>query len=660
MATSDEEIEEVIDDASVVSGDDPTLFEEVDIEVAFEGDVENSEDESAVRTKKKKLTSHTLAVDRNVDQSEEEDNIETEKDSRRNSRRKGSGKNGDTDLTDGQQQSNKESEEVSSNLVNEDKLEKPAENKVRIIIEQCETPAKEDDDEGKTNDLPREEKAKVEQPKVKWHQRYAQQKRRKWIWPRKKREDNEEEEEGCVDDREDGGVNQAGVKREDEEAKVEEIRGVRQAKKEEAEEEEEEDTEMTQEEKEDMYNAVRNGEYLLFQDLLDKKNADINMLWYRENLLMVAMRAQQIEMVEFLIDNGIDYNYETTLWDLKDREKTGKRFFQYKLSCRQMAYELDLLNVVEMIDVKNNQIHKYYKVTHRLPRMRRPPAPTPPCLMYSDEDEEDEAELLAGGDSDLLSSTSQLAETSESKTEQGQSKTEVNEDKSAERRGELTEERVAELEITDDVYEMTSPCPNSVVFNKYELVEERPGLLRRGTKSSIGLQQYNDIKYRRRAYSKSAHATSVVDTVGSYAWESRRWRPLKSASVDKQSEQSIPFVARMSSCQAHAKSQTSHSTSQPSRKQRYSRPRPLSSPASFSVEIQNILGQSRLLRTEPALPYIKPPNRSSRSQSAKAITPWCHSNSAAVFERLSNTKIHNKIQNPRFSVNRQISLRTNR
>ena len=30
-----------------------------------------------------------------------------------------------------------------------------------------------------------------------------------------------------------------------------------------------------------MYNAVRNGEFKLLQDLLDKKNADINMLWVR-------------------------------------------------------------------------------------------------------------------------------------------------------------------------------------------------------------------------------------------------------------------------------------------------------------------------------------------------------------------------------------------
>lgn len=31
----------------------------------------------------------------------------------------------------------------------------------------------------------------------------------------------------------------------------------------------------------DMYNAVRNGEFKLLQDLLDKRNADINMLWVR-------------------------------------------------------------------------------------------------------------------------------------------------------------------------------------------------------------------------------------------------------------------------------------------------------------------------------------------------------------------------------------------
>lgn len=345
---------------------------------------------------------------------------------------------------------------------------------------------------------------------------------------------------------------------------------------------------------------------------------------------------------------------------MKDREKTGKRFFQYKLSCRQMAYDLGLLNVVEMIDVKNNQIHKYYKPTPRIPRMRRPPAPPPPCLMYSDEEEDDE-ELLAGGDSDLLSSNSQLADTTESKAEPVESKTEIFEcktettnDKSPDKKVELTVDRIAELDMTDDGHESLAPCPKSVVANRYELVEERPGLFRRGTKSSMGLQQHNDMKYKRRVQSKSAHPRTGINVVGSYAWESKRWRPIKSASTEKKSEAGVPFVALMSS------SSLAQTSSLPPRKN-FSMQRPLSSPASFSVEIQNILRQNRLLRTsDPALPYIKPPNKGLRSQSAKAVTPWCHSNSSAVFERLSSTKINNRIRNPRFSVCRQISMRINR
>lgn len=34
---------------------------------------------------------------------------------------------------------------------------------------------------------------------------------------------------------------------------------------------------------------------------------------YGESLLMVAIRAGQQEMAEFLVDNGIDYTYEAKL-----------------------------------------------------------------------------------------------------------------------------------------------------------------------------------------------------------------------------------------------------------------------------------------------------------------------------------------------------------
>lgn len=313
-----------------------------------------------------------------------------------------------------------------------------------------------------------------------------------------------------------------------------------------------------------------------------------------------------------------------------------------------MAYDLGLLNVVEMIDVKNNQIHKYYKITPRYPRMRRPPAPTPPCLMYSNEEEDEEDELLAGGDSDLLSNLSHVEESSEMKADNP-------EGKGSDKRVELTLDRVAELEVTDDECELFYPRTISSEINKNEIVEERPGLLRRGTKSSMGLKAHNNLKYKCREQSKSADLRGSINSVGSYAWESRRWHHAKSVPGEQGSEESVPFVARISS------TFLPQTTSKSSNKMTFSRRRPLSSPASFSDEIQKILGQSRLLRKEPTLPYIKPPGKSPRAQSARTtVTPWCHSNSSAVLEHLSNTKISRKIQNPRFTVNRQISLRTNR
>lgn len=635
MASSDEEIEELIEDVSVASGDDDaSVAEEIDVEGAFEGDIENSDDESIVGTKKKKLMPHTQTVDRSIE-SEEEDVIENQKTSRRNSKRKGAEKTEDNRKTedDHEDKQNKEEEGLTLPEINKG-LEPSPGSEVRIIIEHCETPTIDDDEDVTTKEL----RKTSEQPKLKWHERYALQKHKKWRWPKKKREllegeDGEEIHEENDDERvvcDDKAKFNGEVETENKE------------------EEEDENTEMTEEEKEDMYNAVRNGEYKLLQDLLDKKNADINMLWYRENLLMVAMRAQQMEMVEFLIDNGVDYNYETTLIDLKDREKTGKRLLQYTRTCRQMAYDLGLLNVVEMIDVKNNQIHKYYKITPRYPRMRRPPAPTPPCLMYSNEEEDEEDELLAGGDSDLLSILSHVEESSEMKADNP-------EGKGSDKRVELTLDRVAELEVTDDECELFYPRTISSEINKNEIVEERPGLLRRGTKSSMGLKAHNNLKYKSREQSKSADLRGSINSVGSYAWESRRWHHAKSVPGEQGSEESVPFVARISS------TFLPQTTSKSSNKMTFSRRRPLSSPASFSDEIQKILGQSRLLRKEPTLPYIKPPGKSPRAQSARTtVTPWCHSNSSAVLEHLSNTKISRKIQNPRFTVNRQISLRTNR
>ena len=39
----------------------------------------------------------------------------------------------------------------------------------------------------------------------------------------------------------------------------------------------------------------------------------LNVLQFGENLLMAAIRANQQEMAEFLLDNGVDPNFEATL-----------------------------------------------------------------------------------------------------------------------------------------------------------------------------------------------------------------------------------------------------------------------------------------------------------------------------------------------------------
>lgn len=80
-----------------------------------------------------------------------------------------------------------------------------------------------------------------------------------------------------------------------------------------SEDEEEDIGEMTYKQKKAVVAAVRQGDIDLLEDLLDKRHADINMLWYNENLIMVAIRAKQEQMAEFLIDNEVDVNHTVML-----------------------------------------------------------------------------------------------------------------------------------------------------------------------------------------------------------------------------------------------------------------------------------------------------------------------------------------------------------
>ncbi|KAK6995066.1 histone H3.v1 [Biomphalaria glabrata] len=150
----------------------------------------------------------------------------------------------------------------------------------------------------------------------------------------------------------------------------------------------EERTEMTSAEKRDMYEAVKSGDIDWLEDCLDKRNSDINMTWFKENMLMTAIRNEQEEMAEFLLDNGVDHSYTASVVNLKDTPK-GKILERYDVTCRQLAYDHGMLGIVEIIDILQGNLFPFIRPNPRIPRLRRPKPPTPSCSEGSGSSSED-------------------------------------------------------------------------------------------------------------------------------------------------------------------------------------------------------------------------------------------------------------------------------
>lgn len=434
-------------------------------------------------------------------------------------------------------------------------------------------------------------------------------------------------------------------------------------KEDEVEEEEEPETEMTEEEKEAMYTAVCEGDIAVYQNCLDKPNADINATWFNENMLMVAMRTGQMMMAEFLIDIGIDVNYEIDLIDLYEKEKTGnKRFDCYRKSCRQIAWENGHDFIVELIDLKNDNWFPYKKKTQRWYKYTRRPLPPPLPRVPGEEEEveEDDEENAEEGDENGEKGEKEGGDVSSRK------ETKKDEDvDSGHHSGKFDEIRDVDdnisflsgerpmFELNDDGYwsltQRSSPymCPPEK--------PERPGILTRGTKSSILLRKHTNqiLDHRKCSNSAKERNITVVQAVGSYAQESKLW---KRKSVDHGSVESIPFLARMHSakttCSEPVRTTQNHFRS--SRRQR-----PLTTQSAFS-QVTKILGESPLLRPqkEPPLPFINTTQQRHPLKRTTKVNPWCHGNSTGVMHKLSNVKIQNKVVDPNFHVERQLYQRT--
>ncbi|KAL5013527.1 hypothetical protein ScPMuIL_007797 [Solemya velum] len=138
--------------------------------------------------------------------------------------------------------------------------------------------------------------------------------------------------------------------------------------------EDEDDNELSGEVIGGMFTAVRSGDIDLLEDLLDTFQTDINITWYNENMLMAAIRAGREKMAEFLLDNSINQNFEGKLIDLKSDGKIVAEW--YTVSCRQMAYDHNMIDIVELIDIINNEHFGYIKPAARTPRFRRRRSPS--------------------------------------------------------------------------------------------------------------------------------------------------------------------------------------------------------------------------------------------------------------------------------------------
>lgn len=82
--------------------------------------------------------------------------------------------------------------------------------------------------------------------------------------------------------------------------------------------------------------------------LLNEPEADLNMTWFSENLLMIAIRSGQEPMAEYLIAMGINVSHEIQHRQLKEQTLP---IYYYKYSCRDMAFDKELYNIIHLIDI---------------------------------------------------------------------------------------------------------------------------------------------------------------------------------------------------------------------------------------------------------------------------------------------------------------------
>lgn len=402
-------------------------------------------------------------------------------------------------------------------------------------------------------------------------------------------------------------------------------------------EEDEEDMEMPDEDKAALVEAVRTSDYLTLQDLWDKRTTDINMTWFNENLLMVAIRERNEEMAEFLIDNGVDPNFESVIFDLKENTKDkivlGKRVDCYKRSCRQVAFDCEMDKIVEMIDIKNSNWFPFVKPIPRKPKYRRPPAPPIPEKWQPvvEEEEEEEEE-----------------ETTENTNTTNKNEVVIKTDDDGDSGHQSLKD--GELSMFSDVYkrgDMYDEGYRTVSNSPYlsPPKEERPIFITKPTKSSMLLYSHTSEIRKRRGNAKSAPEKRRLDVVGSYSRESRMWH-LPRRKDGSASAASASTATRVQSSVITHGSAPAVMKTDPYRQKNANLLNKRQTPLS---QVSKILGESRLLssQSELGLPYI----HSTHNVCQKNKTTRILYGNSSVSYRVKDAQFQTRMTHPKFMIN---------
>lgn len=110
------------------------------------------------------------------------------------------------------------------------------------------------------------------------------------------------------------------------------------------------------EEVEEFFLAVEDGSVQRLEQLFDEKlKANPNMTRFTESLLMAAIRNERNEVADYLIDQlAINVQYTADLHEFRLRNRIPIRYRMY--SCRDLAYEKGMMELVDLIDLTNPSV----------------------------------------------------------------------------------------------------------------------------------------------------------------------------------------------------------------------------------------------------------------------------------------------------------------